>query len=149
MLAGKGWFLYALAAAVLWGFSYALSEKVLRAGVAPSFMLVFSALITLPLYLGLVVYKGQLGTSLDIMLENKKLFLMAFAMAGTVVIANYFILLGIGHKSATIASLIEMSYPLFTAFFTWLIFRDLQITPAVVVGAALMMLGVTIIYVKG
>ncbi len=36
------------------------------------------------------------------------------------------IYMAIGEKNATLASLIEISYPLFVAFFAWVFFRETQ-----------------------
>ena len=43
-MAQYAWFFYALSAAVLWGFGYALSERVLKSGLKPSFFMLIEAI---------------------------------------------------------------------------------------------------------
>ncbi len=59
--------------------------------------------------------------------------------------AGLLIFLSIGAKNATLASLIEVTYPIFTAFFAWMLFRQATLNTATVVGAALIFLGVLIV----
>jgi len=51
----------------------------------------------------------------------------------------------IGEKNATLASLIEISYPLFVAFFVWLFFREVQFNIATVSGALLVFAGISMV----
>ncbi|MGA2053413.1 MAG: EamA family transporter, partial [Opitutales bacterium] len=55
-------------------------------------------------------------------------------------------LLAIQHKNATLASLIEISYPFFVALFAWLLFRDVQLSWATALGGLLILAGIAIIY---
>ena len=59
--------------------------------------------------------------------------------------AGLLIFLSIGAKNATLASLIEVTYPIFTAFFAWLLFRQATLNTATVIGAAFIFLGVLIV----
>lgn len=56
------------------------------------------------------------------------------------------IYLTIGEKNATVASLIEMSYPLFVAFFAWLFFCEIQFNRLTVAGEVLILSGVALGY---
>jgi drug/metabolite transporter (DMT)-like permease len=48
-------------------------------------------------------------------------------------------------KNATLASLIEMTYPLFVVLFTYLFYRQMYITPSVFVGGMLILVGAGLI----
>ena len=53
--------------------------------------------------------------------------------------------MAIGAKNPTLASLIEISYPLFVVLFTWLFFREFQLNLMSVVGGAFVISGVAMI----
>jgi drug/metabolite transporter (DMT)-like permease len=56
------------------------------------------------------------------------------------------IFFAIGAKNATVASLIEISYPLFVAFFAWLLFRESQLNWSVLIGGAMILGGVFVVW---
>ena len=56
------------------------------------------------------------------------------------------IYVAIGEKNATLASLIEISYPLLVAVFAWLFFRQVEFNALTLVGAGLIMGGVALVY---
>jgi len=51
-------------------------------------------------------------------------------------------------RNATLASLIEISYPAFVAIFAWLLFREWQLNAGVLAGAALVFAGTALIIVN-
>jgi drug/metabolite transporter (DMT)-like permease len=53
----------------------------------------------------------------------------------------------IGEKNATLASLIEISYPFFVAMFAWVFFRETQFNLATVLGGVLILGGVFTVFV--
>jgi drug/metabolite transporter (DMT)-like permease len=54
--------------------------------------------------------------------------------------------MAIGEKNATLASLIEISYPFFVAVFAWLFFRETQFTWPTVFGGVLILSGVAVVF---
>ena len=48
-------------------------------------------------------------------------------------------------KNATVASLIEVTYPLFTAFFAWALFRQTTLNAATIIGGLFIFAGVLIV----
>src|SRR5690606_14113912 len=105
------WIAYAITAAVLWGLSYTLTEQLLKKISVASVILSCSlggAIFALALGLVMKTFKKdwellrQAGTEL-------KLFLSCIAVYIT---ANIFILLSIKAKNATMAGMIEITYPL-------------------------------------
>lgn len=141
------WIIYAVLAALLWGMSYAASGRVIEKGLAPFTLFVcyttFSAVVgTLALF--------ALGKSSAAITEIRELrtewFWFALAVVGSAV-GSLLIYLAIGGKNATIASLIEISYPLFVALFTWIFFRENQLNTLTVIGGGLILLGVGLVFV--
>jgi drug/metabolite transporter (DMT)-like permease len=53
--------------------------------------------------------------------------------------------LAINSRNATLASLIEISYPLFVAIFSYVLFRQMHINTSVVIGGILVMAGTALI----
>ncbi|MDD5199841.1 MAG: EamA family transporter [Terrimicrobiaceae bacterium] len=140
------WFVYALSAAVIWGISYAASGRVIERGVSP---LVFFTLYTTAgavMGFGGLAATGRLGS---VPAELRDLGRDGFWLAVAVITSGLgalLIYMAIGGKNATVASLIEISYPLFVAFFVWLFFRETQLNAATVAGAALILTGVGVVF---
>jgi drug/metabolite transporter (DMT)-like permease len=55
--------------------------------------------------------------------------------------------MAIGEKNATLASLIEISYPVFVAIFAWLFFRETQFNLAAILGGVMIIGGIAVIYI--
>lgn len=142
------WFIYALSAAVMWGLGYVLSEKLLRFGMTPAFMMIVANLLMLPLLIGLVVYMGETKQQISLLFGSKGMIFLTCAMSLLIIGGNFLILTSINEKNATLASLIEISYPLFTCFFAWLILKETQINWAQAAGGLLIFSGVCLIYLK-
>jgi drug/metabolite transporter (DMT)-like permease len=140
------WFFYAIVAAVIWGINYAVGGRLLQRGISAAgllFLDVIFALIALGAYF---TFTGQwtLFTGQVRQLQGNYGWLFIAMAAGTV--ANFLSLLAIQHKNATLASLIEISYPFFVALFAWLLFRDVQLSWATALGGFLILAGIAIIY---
>ncbi|MGB9152749.1 MAG: DMT family transporter [Alphaproteobacteria bacterium] len=123
--------------AALWGLSYALAEKVLLS-VSISTYILISSVISAAAMLGLH-YFSPLKISFAPLLEHKTAFIGFVAiLAGTIAWLLTFIV--IKNISANYASIAEISYPLFTVLFGFLIFgRKLDWSMAA--GAVLIMAG--------
>ena len=140
------WIVYALLASMIWGISYAASGRVIERGMTPLVFFFYYALFSaLAAALGLGI-SGRLGTVTE---EFHKLgpdrFWFGIAVAASAAGA-LLIYMAIGEKNATLASLIEISYPFFVAVFAWIFFRDIQFNLFAVTGGALILAGVGIIF---
>ncbi len=140
------WFVYALSAAVIWGISYAASGRAIERGVSP---LVFFFLYTV---IGALMSFGALaatGRVAGISSQIRQIgpdwpwLILAVVTSG---IGALLIYMAIGEKNATLASLIEISYPVFVAFFAWLFFRETQFNSSTILGGVLIIAGVGIVY---
>ena len=149
MIASKLWFFSALGAAFLWGIGYVLSEKLLRQGFTPAFLMFASDIITLPFYFLLVWYLGELKGGISLALSDWKTLSLLVLVALTVIGGNFLIFTSIADKNATMASIIEITYPLFTCLFAWLLLKDVQISWQTAMGGLFILVGVIIIYIKG
>ena len=148
-MASHLWFFSALAASVCWGLGYALTERILKSGIHPAFLLLAVHTLMLPVYLLVVVYLGQFRPSIEILMLNKKLLTLVFVCSFFLILGTFLILIGIVEKNATAASMIEIAYPFFTALFAYALFKDVQLNWGTVVAALLIFSGIGVMYVKG
>jgi len=139
------WLIYALAAAVIWGINYAISGRLLERGMsAPT--LFFIDLVFGTVAVGaLITLSGRWSAAMaEVRGLGGDLAWLVIAVAAATA-AGLLIFLSIGAKNATLASLIEVTYPLFTAFFAWMLFRQATMNPATILGGLLIFAGVLIV----
>ncbi len=139
------WIIFAISASVLWGISYVLFEQIYKK-VSVVTALWITCLVMFIVLLVVSYFNGSLKPDLAALKSSKKLIWLLAAGVGTTIIADVFIGLSIANKSATLAGLIEISYPLFIALFAYLLFKENQISTATVVGGLLIFAGAFVIY---
>lgn len=136
------WYVAAFAAAVIWGLHYPLLDHALKRISLPSVLL----LTALPIMLIALVFHRQIALDAAIVRAlplNEQGAILGIALTGSA--ASVLLLMSISAKNATLASLIEISYPLFVALFAYALFRESALNGAVLLGAALIFSGVAII----
>lgn len=149
-MASSAWFFCSLFAAIFWGISYAISEELVqRRGVPPSFLILIEALIAFPLYIILAQTLGSFKEGVSSMFQSTGTLILTLSMGFLIMLGNFLITYSVSLKNATMASLIEISYPLFTIFFVWLFFGKFDLNWATGLGAFLILSGVTVMYLKG
>jgi drug/metabolite transporter (DMT)-like permease len=140
------WLIYALAAAVIWGINYAVSGRLLEKGLSPQ-ALFFIDLVFGAAAVGAVItltgkWPATVAQVRGLSAADFGWLLIAVAAATA---AGLLIFLSIGAKNATLASLIEVTYPIFTALFAWMLFRQATLNAGTLLGAALIFAGVLIV----
>ena len=139
------WYVPAIAAAVVWGLHYPLIEHALRRVSLPTVVL----LSALPMALVALAFPARLAAdwrALAVLPVGERWLIGLIALtslAGTV-----FLYLAVRGRNATLASLIEISYPAFVAVFAWLLFREWQLNTGVLLGAVLVATGSVLIIVN-
>ena len=132
------WYVPAIAAALVWGLHYPLIEHALRRVSLPTVVL----LTALPMALVALAFPARLHDDWHAVMQlpaGERALIAAIALtslAGTVLLY-----LAVRGRNATLASLIEISYPAFVALFAWLLFRDWQLNSGVLLGAVLVFAG--------
>lgn len=136
------WYVSAIGAALAWGLHYPLVDHALRRVSMMTVLL----LTALPILLLVPFF------SPDLMRDAQALQKMAgadrwriLALAGTSLAGTVLLYLSIGSKNATLASLIEISYPLFVVLFAYLLFSQWHVNTSVLIGAVLIFAGVGLI----
>ncbi|CDZ75817.1 EamA-like transporter family protein [Legionella massiliensis] len=137
------WFVYAVLASILWGLNYTLAEKILDR-ISPI------SLITIEVWIGAILFTAisyftTLKKDLAILASDHYILWLTIVEALVVLIAGFFIVASIHLKNATVAGIIELTYPLFIIFFTWFLFSEIHVNSSVIIGGLLIFLGVLII----
>jgi drug/metabolite transporter (DMT)-like permease len=134
-------FLYAFGAAITWGIVYTIDQKILS-GTSPLALLFIDSIITVILIAPfLFSQRHSLKTLVSSGKTNVILIILSVVLA---ILANFLIYSGIKLIGASSASIIEIMYPFFVVFFSFLAFRD---SPSVyfIVGALLVFAGSALI----
>ncbi len=139
------WFVYATCASILWGLSYALSGWLMKQGATPPFLLVFNTLITAPIYIFIAWKTSSFVKGGQLIAANPTILWVILLSCLAMIAGNFLIMTAISEKNATLASLVEISYPLFTFLFAWLLFRDVQLTATTAAGGLLILCGAALI----
>ena len=136
------WYVTALSAAIVWGIHYPLIDFAMRR------LSVYSVLLisVIPIVLAIPLFTRQLGHDVEVfrMLPLNEQWMIA-AIGATSTLGAVLLYLSINSKNATLASLIEITYPLFVVIFAYLFFRQLHLTPSVIIGGLMIMAGAGLI----
>lgn len=139
------WYVAALGAALVWGLHYPLVDRALK-HISPMGVLALTALGVLLL---VPFYYERLAA--DVVAIKALAFgprLAVLAIALTSLVGSLLLFVSIQDKNATLASLIEISYPAFVALFAYVLFAERVLTPSILVGAALIFAGVAVIVLR-
>lgn len=139
------WYTSALLGALIWGLHYPLVDRALEKLSLVSVML----LTTLPMVLLAPIFYKSIVQDYSIFIKLATLDkIQILTIMLTSISATMFVFMAISAKNATLASLIEISYPVFVALFAWIVLRENHITPTVLAGALLIFSGVGLIIYK-
>jgi drug/metabolite transporter (DMT)-like permease len=139
------WLLYALGAALIWGINYAVSGRLLERGMSPQTLFLIDLVFGTLALAALIGFSGRWpATVLELRQARPDILWLVLAVAASTA-AGLLIFMSIEAKNATLASLIEVTYPLFTAFFAWAFFRQTTLNIATVIGGLLIFAGVFIV----
>jgi drug/metabolite transporter (DMT)-like permease len=136
------WYVTALAAALIWGIHYPLVDFALKR------ISVFSVLLlsVVPVLLLMPIFLRDLAQDLN---SVRTLSLMEqgtiAAIAVTSLLGAVLLYLSIAGKNATLASLIEITYPVFVVFFSYILFKQLHLNTSVIFGGVLVIAGAGLI----
>ena len=139
------WALYAISAAILWGVDYALTEKALQNVPFPVLICIelFFGVLTM---LGIIFFTGSYKLDFAAVFSSSKTLLLVIVIIIAFNVANIFIVLSIKENNATVSGLIEISYPFFIALFSWLFFRENNLSVGAISGGIFILAGVSLVY---
>ncbi|KTC79793.1 DMT family transporter [Legionella cherrii] len=137
------WFTFAIFAAILWGFNYALAEKILNS-ISPTTLLALEMTIGAVLFT-CISFFTTMKKDVELLTTDSGLLLLTVAEIAIVLVASYFIATSISLKNATIAGIVELTYPIFTVIFTWFLFNQVHVNLSVIIGGLLIFIGILVI----
>ena len=139
------WIIFAVSASLLWGLTYAIDEQIFK-HISVVTSLAIAGFFTFIVMLLTAYFTGTLKSDMAAINSSNELLYKVVAGVFTFVTAELLIGLSINAKNATLAGLIEISYPIFIALFAYLFFKESQINMSTILGGSLMFAGVLIIY---
>jgi uncharacterized membrane protein len=139
------WLFLALAASAFWGITYVLDEQVYRHVSVPTTLAVHALVISI--VASLVAWRqGVIAADFNAIFASRRVALLFVSCALTFMVAEFLISFSISAKNATLAALIEISYPLFAAIFAYLVFNESQLNLGTSIGGLLIGTGVIVVY---
>ena len=139
------WIFFAIGASILWGLVYTVNEKIYNyIRVTP--YLAISFLVAGVIMSAISIYSGEFFKDLSAIFTTQKLFWLVASGILFLILAEICIGFSIMEKNATIAGLIEISYPIFIVIFSYLLFKENTLTLGAAIGGALVFIGIGVIY---
>lgn len=136
------WYITALGAAVVWGVHYPLIDFAMKR------LSVYSVLLlsVIPVFLLMPFFMRDIANDVDaykILPFSEQLMIAVIGITSTLGAA--FVYLSINNKNATLASLIEITYPIFVVFFAYVFFKQMHVNASVVIGGLMILTGAGLI----
>lgn len=142
------WWIYALISAACWGAQYVLMETLFRKvdfAAAFSFLSLTNGILVSAILW--VLYPRQNWAKLWESWPTIWMIILYLVFGTGAYLFNGF---AINQKNATMASLLEISYPLFIILFTLIFLRELHLNAAGLAGAVLILAGcVLVVFSRG
>jgi drug/metabolite transporter (DMT)-like permease len=139
------WLIYAIAASLCWGMSYAASTPIMKKGFSPLVFFFGYSLFGLLGATAALLTSGRFSSALRLEgMDRGDYGWFLFSVGGSA-FGAYLTYAAMSAKNPTLASLIEISYPLFVVLFAWLFFREMQLNAMTMIGGALVLAGVAVI----
>lgn len=136
--------LFALLASIGWGMVYVLYERALQ-HTTPLLLMLIYGYLSITILTPLLYFRGDLTAANIPPLETFGVLAAAVVCS---LVSSFFIVSSITHLGAEKSAVLEISYPLFTALFAWLLFgRSLSLW--FVAGFLMIAGGSLVIILKG
>jgi drug/metabolite transporter (DMT)-like permease len=136
------WYVAALGAAITWGIYYPLVDMALKR------ISLFSVILLsmIPVFLAIPVFMKTISKDIETVkaLPGSEQWVIAgLGLIG--LFGEVMVYLAITGRNATLASLIEMTYPLFVVIFAWIFYRQMHVNTSVLIGGLMILIGAGLI----
>ncbi|MFA6256481.1 MAG: EamA family transporter [Candidatus Absconditabacterales bacterium] len=135
---------YSLIVAVTRGVNYALLDKLLIN--MPIIILCLGCSLLNSLFFGIIFFLGKYNLNFKKYFQDTHTIRLFILVTVLFLIGNALILVAIKNKNATVASLIEISYPIFVVIFSYLLFKNTNLNTGTIFGGLLIIAGVILVY---
>lgn len=139
------WFILALSAAIIWGACYSLDEQLFKHVTVPS-VIFTSCWFTLLVSGSWIYYKGMWREDVAAVLSSGRVAALLATTCVFSTLGGCLICSSIAQKNASIAGIIESSYPIFIPFFSYLLSGEINLSKPTMFGGCLIGLGLGIIH---
>ncbi len=139
------WLLYATAASAMWGLSYALHEQIYRHLSIYTTIALHTLVISI-IFFVMGWYKDALRADFTVLGTSTRVLILFVSSILVFAAAEFFIAMSIVAKNATLAGLIEISYPLFIALFAYILFKETALNGGIILGGMVIFIGVGIVF---
>ena len=136
------WYIAALGAAITWGIYYPLVDMALKRISLYSVIL----LSMIPIFLVLPFFHKTVSNDIETVKSlpvSEQWIIASLGLIG--LFGEVMVYLAITGKNATLASLIEMTYPVFVVLFAWVFYRQMHVRPSVFIGGLMILVGAGLI----
>ena len=132
------WYIAALGAAITWGIYYPLVDMALKRISLFSVILLsmIPVLLVTPLFLKVIGDDIETVKTLSV---SEQWIIASLGLIG--LFGEVMVYLAISGKNATLASLIEMTYPLFVVIFAYVFYKQMHVTASVFIGGLMVLVG--------
>ena len=107
------WIIYAIGAAIMWGFVYAMSEKIIKDMLPLPFFVFVEGVMGLIIATIVVYFLGTFKPGIEALQANPKIMFPIILVTLASTLGWFLILLAFEQKNATLVNMIEISYPVF------------------------------------
>jgi drug/metabolite transporter (DMT)-like permease len=138
------WIVYAVGASMFWGLSYVFSAETYK-HISVFTAVAISSFVTGTVALVAAFWMGTLGVDIKTLTAYSpaSMYFLGAIVAG--LLGEFLIAFAIAGKNATLAGMIEVSYPIFIALFSYIFFKEV-ISFQTYMGGLLIFLGIFVIY---
>jgi len=135
---------YSLIVAVTRGVNYALLDKLLIN--MPIIILCLWCSLLNSLFFGIIFFLGKYNLNFKKYFQDTHTIRLFILVTVLFLIGNALILVAIKNKNATVASLIEISYPIFVVIFSYLLFKNTNLNTGTIFWGLLIIAWVILVY---
>ncbi len=138
------WVILSLLASLFWGLLYVLRGQI-YSKISIYTSIAISAFFVFVVALIISLSSGSFGKDLATIASSRQVLLYVVSAMVILLLAEIFIASSIVAKNATLAGLIEISYPIFIALFSYILYKS-QVSWGTIVGSVFIFLGIFVVY---
>lgn len=142
------WFVYSFFVAVSWGLLYVMVEMLIRRGISPLSVVYVAQPVYFISLVFLFFFNKKIVKDFKSIITNWELLSITIGISVAAIFANWCIGQATKLSNASMASMIEISYPLFVALFSYFIFENFSFKWEYWLGFGLISIGSGIIILK-
>lgn len=140
------WLGLATFAAVCWGVVYTVSGKVMERIEPLQLMWILAIIEAAGITLWFSFKKDGGFAFAGVVMNDISLLKWTLVVVALTFLSNLLIWYSVTKLNASVAAMIEISYPLFTVLAAWILFKEVQVGPVAVTGCVVVIFGIAMIY---